>query len=229
MQVAAEGVGVLGAEVGFDSTQGQVHHGQAAGGGVALLAVDADIAQLATVGFHEFFRLHEHAARAAAGVVDAALVGREHGDQAADDTGRGVELAAVLALGAGELGKEVFVHAAQDVLGAVLAVAEADGADEVDKLAQAVLVEAGAGVLLGQDTLEARVVALDGDHGVVHHLADRGLLGAGLQVRPASFLRNPEDVLGFVLVLVLGVGAGIVALARHQLGVVLVEGVRDVL
>ena len=123
MQVAAEGVGLLGAEVGLDAAQGEVHHGQAAGGGVALLAVDADVAELAAVGFDEFFRLHEHAAGAAAGVVDAALVGREHGDQAAHDAGRGVELAAVLALGAGELGEEVFVDAAEDVLGAVLAVA----------------------------------------------------------------------------------------------------------
>jgi hypothetical protein len=67
VQVAAEGVGLLGAEVGFDAAQGEVHHGQAAGGGVALLAVDADVAQLAAVGFDELFRLHEHAAGAAAG------------------------------------------------------------------------------------------------------------------------------------------------------------------
>ncbi len=229
MQVAAEGVGLLGAEVGFDAAQGEVHHGQTARGGVALLAVDADVAQLAAVGFDELFRLHEHAAGAAARVVDAAFVGREHGDQAAHHAGRGVELATILALGAGELGKEVFVHATQDVLGAVFAVAQADGADEVDEFAQAVLVEAGAGVLFGQDALEARVVALDGDHGVVHHLADGGLLGAGLQVRPAAFLGHPEDVLGFVLVLVFGVGTRVVTFARDQLGVVFVEGIGDVL
>jgi len=176
VQVAAEGIGLLEAEVGFDSAQGEVHHGQAAGGGVALLAVDADVAQLAAVGLDELLRLHEHAAGAAARVVDAALVGREHGDQAAHHAGRCVELATVLALGAGELGEEVFVHAAQDVLGAVLAVAEADGADEVDEFAQTVLVEAGACVFLGQDAFEARVVALDGHHGVVHHLADGGCL-----------------------------------------------------
>jgi len=181
------------------------------------------------VGFDELFRLHEHAAGAATGVVDAALVGREHGHQAAHHAGRGVELATVLALGAGELGEEVFVHATQDVLGAVFAVAEADGADEVDEFAQAVLVEAGACVFLGQDALEARVVALDGHHGVVHHLADGGLLGVGLQVRPAAFLGHPEDVFGFVLVFVFGVGTRVVTLARDQLGMVLVEGIGDVL
>jgi len=40
------------------------------------------------------------------------------------------------------------------------------GADEVDEFAEAVLVERGAGVVLGQDALQAGVVALDGDHGV---------------------------------------------------------------
>ena len=82
MEVAAEGVGVLGAEVGLDAADGEVHDGEAAGGGVALLAVDADVAELAAVGFDELLRLHEHAAGAAAGVVDAALVGREHLDEA---------------------------------------------------------------------------------------------------------------------------------------------------
>jgi hypothetical protein len=36
MEVAPEGVGVLGAEVGLDAAQGEVHDGEAAGGGVAL-------------------------------------------------------------------------------------------------------------------------------------------------------------------------------------------------
>ncbi len=45
MEVAAEGVGVLGAEVGVrDAAQGEVHDGEAARDGVALLAVDADVA-----------------------------------------------------------------------------------------------------------------------------------------------------------------------------------------
>ena len=54
---------------------------------------------------------------------------------------RGVELAAFLAFGAGELAEEVFVDPAEDVFRAIGFVAEADGADEVDKFAQAVFVE----------------------------------------------------------------------------------------
>ena len=233
MEVAAEGVGVLGAEVGLDTAQGEVHHGEAAGGGVALLAVDGDVANLATVGFDEFFRLDEHAAGAAGGVVDAAFVGGEHLDEAAHDAGRGVELAAVLALGAGEAGEEILVNAAEQIYGAVglFALAgggEFDGGDDVDEFAETLFVEAGAGVVLGEDAFEARVVALDGDHGVVHGLADSGLLGAGLEVGPAGLGGHPEDVFGLVFVGVLGIGPGVFALAGEELGAMFLEGVGDV-
>ena len=72
-----------------DAADGEVHLGQAPRGGVGLLAVDGDVAELAAVGFDELLALHEHAARAAAGVVDAALVRLEHLDQHAHDA-RGV-------------------------------------------------------------------------------------------------------------------------------------------
>ena len=97
-----------------------------------------------------------------------------------DDAAGRVELAALLAFGAGELGEEVLVDPAEDVLGAVLLVAEADVADQVDQLAEALLVERGSGVVLGQHALERGVVALDGDHGVVDDLADGRLLGVRL-------------------------------------------------
>ena len=99
MHVAAEGVGMFWPEVGLDAADRQVHHRQAAGGGVALLAIDRNIAQLAAVAFHKLLALHKHAAGAAAGIVDAALVGLQHLHQAAHHTARRVELTAVLALG----------------------------------------------------------------------------------------------------------------------------------
>jgi hypothetical protein len=63
---------------------------------VALLSltVDADVAELAAVGFDEFFRLHEHAAGTAAGIVNAAFVRSEHLDEETHDALRSVELAA---------------------------------------------------------------------------------------------------------------------------------------
>ena len=67
----------------------------------------------------EFFAGHEHAAGAAARIVDAALVGRENLDQHADDARRRVELATLLAFRAGELRQEILIDAAESVLGAV--------------------------------------------------------------------------------------------------------------
>src|SRR5258708_1272726 len=66
-----------------------------------------------------------------------------------------------------------------------------------------------------------------GAHGVVHQGADRGLRRARLKVRPARFLRYPEDAGGAVFVWVFGVGA-LLALGV-QLGVLGLEGVGDVL
>ena len=196
--VVVEGVAV--GDLRVDAADGEVHLGQPPGGVVGLLAVDGDVAELAAVGLDELLALHEHAARAAAGVVDAALVGREHLDQHAHHVRGRVELAAALALGAGEPGEEVLVDAAERVLGAVGRAAERDVADQVDDLAEPLLVEAGAGVVLGQHALERGVVALDGGHRVVDERADRRLRRARLQVRPARLLRHPEDAGGAVLV-----------------------------
>src|SRR5258705_10270825 len=104
MQIAPERVGVLGAEVGFDAANRELHHCKPARGGVALLPVDADVAAVAAVGFNEFFGLHEHAAGTAARSVDSAFIGAEHLEEATKDAGRRIKLAAVLALGAGETG-----------------------------------------------------------------------------------------------------------------------------
>ena len=185
------------------------------------------VAVAAGVGADELHRLHEHAGGAAAGVVNPALIGLQHLDQELHHAARGVELAALLALGAGELGEEVLIDSAQNVLGAGLLVPDLDVADQVDDLAQPLLVQRRPGVVLGQYVLEHRVVPLDADHSVVDGLADGGLAGLGLELRPASLGRRPEDVLGPVLVRVLGVSA--LVACGVQLGVNLFEGVGDVL
>lgn len=103
VQVAAERVGVFGAEVAFDAANGQVHHRQPPRRRVGLLTVDRDVADPPAMLFDKLFALHEHARRAAAGIVDPTLVRREHLDQHADHAARRVELPAVLPLGTGEL------------------------------------------------------------------------------------------------------------------------------
>ncbi len=91
------------------------------------------------------------------------------------------------------------------------------------------LVERGPGVVFREDTFQTRVVAFDGDHRVVHQLADRRQLRLRLEVCPARFLGHPEHVLRAVLVRVLGVRAAIVPLAGGKLRVMLLERIRDVL
>ena len=212
----------------------QVHLGQLPSGVVGLLAPDGDVApRLAAVavaggvGIDELHRLHEHAGGAAAGVVDPALVRFQHLHQELDDATRGVELAALLALGAGELGEEVLVHPTQHVFGASFRVSNLDVGDQVDKLAQPGLVQGGAGVVLGQHVLERQVVPLDGGHGVVHQLADDRLPRLRLEMRPAGLRRHPEDALASVFVHVFRV----IPLCRLRLqpSVQLLKGVGDVL
>jgi hypothetical protein len=134
-----------------DAADREVHFGEAPGRVIRFLAVDRDVADAAAMRLDELLALHKHTARAAARVVDPALIGCQHLDQHAHDMGRGIELAALLALGAGELRQEIFVDAAEDVAGAVGRAAEADVADEVDQLAEPLLVEAGARVIFRQD------------------------------------------------------------------------------
>ena len=100
-----------------------------------------------------------------------------------------------------------------------------DAGDQVDQFAQHHLVERGPGVILRQDALEAVVGLLDRDHRLVDQLADGGLLGVGLKMRPARLLRHPEDVFGEIFVGVFG-GVGVFG---QQRGTLCLEGVRNVL
>jgi hypothetical protein len=88
--------------VGLNAANGEIHHGEPPRGGIAFLPVNRNVADASAVGFHKFFGLHEHSARAAARVIDAAFVGREHFDEQPHDAVGRVKLPAVLALGAGE-------------------------------------------------------------------------------------------------------------------------------
>src|SRR5690606_4670569 len=92
--VLVEAALVVPANIGVDAAHGEVHLGQTPGGVVALLAVDGDIADTPAMLQHEFLALHEHAAAAAAGVVDAALIGLEHLNQYPHYRLRGVKLTA---------------------------------------------------------------------------------------------------------------------------------------
>ena len=175
----------------------------------------------------ESLALHEHAAGAAAGVVHATSVRRQHLHQHTDDAARRIELAALPPLGARELREEVLVDPTQHVLRPRLAAAHLDVADHLDQLPERLLVEPRPRVLLRQHALERRVVALDGHHRGIHRLADGWLRRLALDLCPARLGRHPEDADGAVLIRVLGVSA--LASLRLELRVLFLEGVGDVL
>ena len=192
--VLKERVGVVGAEVRLDAADGEVHLRHFPGGGVGVLAVDGDVVDAPGMALDELGGLHEHAAGAAAGVVDAPLVGLQDLHERLHHAGGREEFAAFLALLLGEHGEAVFVGAAEDVAG-VAVLLHADVREEVDHVAEAALVELGAGEGLREDALQARIVLLDGEHGVVDDLADLGRVGGIGDAAPAGFRRDEKHVL----------------------------------
>ena len=82
----AERVGMFLADVGLDASDGEVHDRKTPRGGVALLAVDADVPKLATVGLDELLRLHKHPARSTSRVIDPTLVRSKHFNEQPHDT-----------------------------------------------------------------------------------------------------------------------------------------------
>src|SRR5665647_1668083 len=227
---------VAAGDSAFDPSQGEVHVGQAPGGVVGLLPEDRNVRPAVVVALRavalrvlseELHGLHEHAGRPAAGVVHPSVVRLDHLHEQLDHRARGVELAALLAFGAGELREEILVDPAEHVPGPRVLVPDRDVADEVDELTEALLVEGLAGVLLGKHVLEHRVRLLDVGHRVVDDPPDLGLTRLRLEAGPARVLRHPEDVDGAVLVEVLRVRPA--RLLGDELGVLLLERVRDVL
>ena len=194
MLILEEGVGGDFAEVGGEPAHCEVHLGQLVGGGGELLPVDGDVLLAAVVAFDKLDGLDEHAAGAAAGVVDFAPVGLDHFGDEIDDALGGVEFAPELALGGGEFAEEVFIDPADGVLFLILdGVDVVDGIDEGGELA-AIEPEAGE-VVVGQGALERGVAFLDVGKGGVDLEGDVALLGLLLDVGPAGGLRQVEDIL----------------------------------
>jgi len=160
------------ADVAFEAVHGEVHAAEARGFVGLLDGADGEFRRRVLLVFgHEVGGGDEHAARTASGVEDAPEVGLDDFGEEADDAGRGVELAAFVVFGAGDLAEEVFADAAERVV--------VHGGGHLGQFLQQFLDE-GAGekvVGLGQDAGELRAVLLDVVHGVVDLRAD--VLGFG--------------------------------------------------
>ena len=168
-----------------------------------------------------------------------AVMRRERRNKRFDDAGGGVELAAALAFGAGEHAEEIFVHPPQHIARLAGIVAEADGGDEIDQLAQLAIGQRCATEAFVEDVFELGVFRFDDGVGIVDALADVRLLGGGTDGFPARGFWHPEYVYFFVVVAVFqlfGYERGIVEVvvilgigkAASQLGTAGGEGVGDV-
>jgi hypothetical protein len=156
------------------------------------------------------------------------MIARQHLHEAAHHARRRIELPAILSLGAGKARQEILVDPAQQVDGPMSLFTLARGGefnrrDDVYQLNQSMLVETGARIVLGQRSLETRVVALQCNHGIVHTLADRWLLRVRLHVRPARVGGHTEDVRGPVFIRVFGIRAVVVTFAGEELSAMLFE------
>jgi hypothetical protein len=98
----------------------------------------------------------------------------------------------------GELAEEVLVDAAERVAGLGAVALEADVGDQVDQPLHLLRRDAAAGVVARELALEVRVVALDGEDGVVDQRGDVGRARLVLEVLPARLGRHPEDPLSAV-------------------------------
>lgn len=96
MQIPDKGGFTLTAKMVTDATQGQIHLCQTICGGILLLAVHIDAADISLLGPNQIGTLDEHAAGAAAGVVQRSVKGLDHGGNQLDSIMGRVEFAFLL-------------------------------------------------------------------------------------------------------------------------------------
>ncbi len=158
----------------IDAAYGKVHLRQPPGGLVAFLPVDGNVVDAALMFCDEFFRLHEHAARAAAGIEHPAFVGFQHRHQQFHNAARRIELPALLAFGQREFAEEIFEHMAQHIGAARFGIAQRDIAHQINQPAQAGGVEVLPREHLGQHALERGIFLFDGIHRLIDNSTDGG-------------------------------------------------------
>ena len=188
-----------------------VHVGHGPGLGDVFLAEELQGGGLFCPSFllHGDLEFDEQAAGTAGGIIDRhAGLGSEHARHDGADLGWGVELPGALAAALGELADEVFVALADDV-GLDVFKPEALGADGLDEVGEAVVVEValavGGGVEVHavDDALQERVFPGNGPHlggdafaDLVGELADDGPDGLLGIVRREGQVEADELVVG---------------------------------
>ena len=164
VEITPKSVGIFRTKITVDAAKGEVHSCQTPRCGIGLLSIDRDVANSASMYFHDSFALDEHSPGATAWIIYSPMKWLQDFNQELNNVLWRVELSSTLPFSLGKSAEEVFVYPAQDVFRAVFAVAKADRADQVDQLTEPLLIERRSGVLLRQHAFEPGIVALDGDH-----------------------------------------------------------------
>src|ERR1700716_2873175 len=134
-----EAVRPFGTKVRLNAPDRQIHLGQTPCGRVTLLSKNRNVVAPPVVRRDEALGLHEHPARAAAGIVDPSSKGLQHFNQQTNDWASCIELAGALPLSDGELSEKILVDAAEDVL-STMSILECQIREELDHLAEFVLI-----------------------------------------------------------------------------------------
>ena len=225
MKVICEGVGVIIAEIRVHAADRHIDLCHLPGVRVCLLPIDGKRPAPPAMGLKKFRALDEHAAAAAAWVINAAVLeGLQDFNQRPHDAARGIEFTAALAFLRGKLSDAVFIGPPQKILIVFRAFHVQIVGEQVHDLAQHFFVQVRAGIDLGKHALQRLVLILDGTHGVIQHFTDLRGVGVLRNILPAGGLRHKEDV-------VLHVGVGIVLKAVtfcDQLFIALFKGGGDV-
>ena len=202
--VVEERVGIR-AEIAFKTTDSKVHVTHFPCVRVGFLSVNGDIMEFLLVVLDELDALHEHTARTASGVVDASTVRLQNLHNGTHDTRRGVKFARILAFHRSKFHQAIFVGTPQEVF-FITGTQHLDVGKEVHHIAQTALVEFLSGIILGQNSLQPRIVVLDFAHGIVDYLPDFGGMSRFGNHFPTGGRRHEEHVFGHVFVLVFFVG-----------------------
>ena len=202
--VVKERVGIR-AKIAFKTTDSEVHVAHFPRVRVGFLTVNGDVMEFLLVVLDELGALHEHTARTASGVVDASSVRFENLHNGTHDTRRGVKFARILAFHGSKLHQAIFVGTPQEVF-FITGAQHFDVGEKVHHIAQTALVKFLSGVILGQNSLQPRVIVLDFAHGIIDYLSDFGGMSRFGDHFPTGGRRHEEHVFGHVFVLVFFVG-----------------------
>ena len=118
--VVKEGVGAELTQVSVNAPDGKIHLGEFPSGWVGVLPIDRNAVDVPAMVLDKPSRLDEHAAAAAAGVIDPPIEGLEHFHQRFDHTLRREELPGQFALLLGEFAQAVLVGVPQNILAAAM-------------------------------------------------------------------------------------------------------------